>query len=249
MADQPLARFHFFPWVRRGITLAFQAVDDPTTPSDIRQQLSVDLEVEAIKAGAVANTQHVGISVNVYGPMDVRGIDPRHIIRTEPRHLTANFEPNYLAGIEFDHPDFPWLLTPAAPNGNRLRPWLSLIVLKPTEFKYSTDPPHPLAKITVTNLDAMPDLADSWAWAHAQLTGDLPANGITGVLSTAPQNAISRLICPRQLEAETNYYAFLIPVFEGGRLAGLGLDTGGATKAVPAWPPAGGGGTLDVPIY
>jgi len=53
---------------------------------------------------------------------DVTGIDPRHIVRTDPPDGTPNYEPNYLAGIEFDHPDFIWLFTPAAPNGNRLRP-------------------------------------------------------------------------------------------------------------------------------
>ena len=57
-------------------------------------------------------------------------IDPRMVIRTEPRQFTVNFEPNYLSGIEFDTPDFPWLFTPAAPNGDRLRPWVALIVLK-----------------------------------------------------------------------------------------------------------------------
>ena len=51
---------------------------------------------------------------HIFGPGDVVGIDPRQIIRTEPRPFTSNFEPNYLCGIEFDAPDLPWLFTPAA---------------------------------------------------------------------------------------------------------------------------------------
>ena len=50
-------------------------------------------------------------SVELLGPGDIAGVDPRVIIRTEPRALTVNFEPNYLCGIEFDSPDFPWLFT------------------------------------------------------------------------------------------------------------------------------------------
>ena len=61
-----------------------------------------------------ADTPPPELTVHLYGPGDVIGIDPRHVIRTEPRDQTVNFEPNYLAGIEFDYPDFPWLFTPAA---------------------------------------------------------------------------------------------------------------------------------------
>ena len=56
--------------------------------------------------------------VELYGPGDLRGIDFRHVIRTEPRDRTVNYEPNYFAGIEFDHPEFPWLFTPAAPSNS-----------------------------------------------------------------------------------------------------------------------------------
>ena len=43
--------------------------------------------------------------------------------------------------------------------------------------------------------------------------------------------AYSRLLCPRQLEPNTAYHAFLVPTFETGRLAGLGHDpTRGAVR-------------------
>ena len=47
----------------------------------------------------------------------------------EPAHWVTNFEPNYLAAIEFYDEDFPWRYTPAAPDGRRLLPWLALVVL------------------------------------------------------------------------------------------------------------------------
>ena len=45
------------------------------------------------------------------------------MIRTEPRHLATDFEPNYFPAIEFDRPDFPWIFTPATANaeGNCVR--------------------------------------------------------------------------------------------------------------------------------
>ena len=59
------------------------------------------------------------------------GIDQQQVVRTEPRNLSFDFEPNYFPAIEFDRPDFPWLLTPAkADTKGILRPWLCLIVVK-----------------------------------------------------------------------------------------------------------------------
>ena len=69
---------------------------------------------------------------------------------------------------------------------------------------------------------------------------DLSNNGdasMPGVLSrfeqivqTNPDQAYSRIMCPRHLEADTDYHAFLIPSFETGRLAGLGHDEDGQAQ-------------------
>ena len=46
----------------------------------------------------------------------------------------------------------------------------------------------------------------------------------------------SRIVCPRKLEEKQAYHAFLIPVFETGRLAGLGLDPAKSPHATfSAW--------------
>jgi hypothetical protein len=45
-----------------------------------------------------------------------------------PRPGAVAVEPNYLAVVEFDPPDLPWLFTPAAPGAeDRLRPWCVLV--------------------------------------------------------------------------------------------------------------------------
>lgn len=248
-ANGVIGQYHFFSWAGAGLRLALRNADDPAAPAPIRPQLTAELTVQAEKAGAVSDTKTVDIPVNIFGPADVLGIDPRLVVRTEPRHLTANFEPSYLTAIDFAEADLPWLMTPAAPNGARLRPWMSLIALKLSEFQFSAEAPHPLPKISVSALDALPDLTVSWAWAHVQVAGDLPANGVAGVLATAPENVTSRLLCPRQLDPDEHYFSFLVPAFEAGRLSGLGLDSTGVTTDVPAWPPAQGAISLDLPYY
>lgn len=241
-----LGRYHFLSHVRRGIGRALSNVDPLSGPLPARPTLDVKLTVNARTAGAVTASQQAGLPVRLHGPGDVVGIDPRHVIRTEPRAFTPNYEANYFAGIEFDHPEFPWLFTPAAPSGDRLRPWLVLIVLKTDEFDASLAAPDPLPSIVLRKA-ALPDLSDSWAWAHAQVTGDLPGDGIAGLMSRSPQLALSRLLCPRKLEPSTGYAAFVVPAFEAGRLAGLGQDTSAIVDTQPAWQPSTA--SLQLPVY
>ena len=63
------------------------------------------------------------------GPGDVIGIARGQVVRTDPIDGAVGVEPNYFAQIEFDRPDLPWLFTPAAAVGERLRPWIVLVVV------------------------------------------------------------------------------------------------------------------------
>ncbi|HME23292.1 MAG TPA: hypothetical protein VKI44_18515 [Acetobacteraceae bacterium] len=224
-----LGRYHFLAWTRRGIEAS---LNNPDTNGTLDARASLGVQVTIAANGASAATQPSPMNVQLYGPGDVVGIDPRHVIRTEPREFTVNYEPNYLCGIEFDAPDFPWLFTPAAPNGDRLRPWLVLIVLKDDEFTPPTQAPNPLPVIQVLSTSALPDLSESWNWAHTQISGDTPlADAIAG----DPGAVISRLICPRRLEPELNYTAFLVPVFDVGVQAGMGQTVPAGAQAQLAW--------------
>jgi len=237
-------RYHFRSWVRRGVGADAGEVDSATIPA--RASMDVTLEVTALQAGvAVDVAPPPKVTVHLFGPGDVIGIDPRHIIRTEPRNLTVNFEPNFLAGIEFDQPDFPWLFTPALPNGDRLRPWLALVVLKDAEFLTPPVAPNPLPVIDVTSMSALQTLTDSWNWAHAQVSAD---TDLTTTMAGNPAAAISRLLCPRRLDPETSYTAFLVPAFDVGRQAGLGTDVTSIAAANPAWT-AQTAAPLRLPVY
>ena len=230
MSNTALARYHFLAWTRRGVAASIAQPDTGELPD--RASLSVQLAVSSVQGTTTTISNPAAKTVEVFGPGDVVGIDPRHIIRTEPRNFTSNYEPNYLCGIDFDSPDLPWLFTPAAPVGDRLRPWLALIVLKRDEFTPVTTPPNPLPAIQLSTLEPLNNLSESWNWAHTQVSGDEP---IAEAIATAPGTVISRLLCPRRLDPETAYAAFLVPAFEIGRKAGLGQDVSSLTHSDPAW--------------
>src|SRR5215207_8403577 len=103
-----LANYRFLPWSRRGL------IAEATNPDPLIAPLPVGRA--AIRVGLSINRGALtpAPDIRTYGPGDVTGIDTRAIVRTEPRAQTPDFEPNYLAAIDFDAPDFPWMLTPAA---------------------------------------------------------------------------------------------------------------------------------------
>ena len=85
----------------------------------------------------------------------------------------------------------------------------------------------------------LPPAAELWAWAHVHFNQGLSPNPSTelvspdmsavlprvqAILNSNPDLAYSRLLCPRLLDVNTGYDAFVIPAFESGRLAGLGHD-------------------------
>lgn len=235
-----IARYSFLPWLRRGIANQMQAAAS-TSP---RAELDAVLTIETRKAKAGSENQLTGTAtqrVRIIGPGDVIGINKQMVVRTEPRNWITDFEPNYLAFIEFYDEDFPWRYTPEPPTGHKLRPWLALMVLKESEFERVLTPGRPLASIKfkggVNATGFMPTADKTWAWAHvhvndlvnnAPLTdhdfSDADRSTLETVLRNNPDKGISRLVSPRHLEPKTAYYAFVVPAFEVGRKAGLGIE-------------------------
>src|SRR5262249_15177685 len=152
----------------------------------------------------VNDTDDIERKVRLYGPGDVTAIDPQQIIRTEPRHLATDFETNYFAAIEFDRPDFPWLFTPAkADDSNRLRPWICLIVVRkrdgvPLRTDRNFFSPTLETKARANQKNELPDWAEPWAGAHAQVAGGPPQPAsLKQSLTGDPALNLSRLLCPR----------------------------------------------------
>jgi hypothetical protein len=237
------AVFSFLPWVRRGASAGI------TQPEQVAQT-SLDAHASFSVGTTVNGLNPATIGIRLYGPGDVVGFDPEQVIRTEPKPGIAGFEPNYLAAVEFDLPDFVWMMTPANPqSGAKLRPWISLVVVPQKEavtFGYEPGAPLPVLSIAANAGKELPNLAESWAWAHAQVTGDLGAKTLDSVLADNPERTLSRLVCPRRLEPDTAYYACVVPATKAGLEAGLGVEV--ATKDLsPAW--TSGDASVHLPVY
>ncbi len=213
----------FLPWVRRGTAGTIQKADDLSP--DLAARISVPVKL------LINDTQSVNVSVGLLGPAEATGLDRQQIVRTDPKPGTTTFEPNYLAAIEFDRPDLPWLFTPAKPGVNgKLRPWLCLIVVKKqpgVTLRSDRSVPLPVLEIAAPAIpaDELPDLAESWAWAHAQISAakGASADELKRILAAEPAHSVSRILCPRLLQPLTDYLACLVPAFEVGRKATLNL--------------------------
>lgn len=227
MSDQP-AYYHFISWARSGmatlITAPMWGKDGPV-PAEATSR--VELQV-ALRLTGQINDEDVnlkdGDKPHLYGPGDVIGIDQREIIRTSPLPLTPDYAPEKFALIEFDRPDFPWMFTPAAQKEDCLRPWIVLVVVEKSKATITPPTANALPVLTCPVRELPPSLEESWAWAHAQYAGDFGATVREELSHAASQDLnLSRLLCPRRLAPHTPYVACLVPAFEAGRKAGLGM--------------------------
>jgi hypothetical protein len=243
-----IARYSFFPWLRTGIANQLAPATATTSRATVDVTLRVASEVEAQTLPSRR--------VQLVGPGDVLGINAQAVVRTEPRNWVTDFEPNYLAHVEFYDEDFPWRYSPTAPDttNHRLVPWITLLLLKEGEFTRDTSPSRPLPSITLSGIPAasvLPPDAQLYAWAHVHLnesfgtsrTPDLNALGAS--LRSNPDLGYSRLLSPRKLEPNSAYYAFVIPTFEVGRKAGLGQPVAETDSGIAiAWALA-----TEFPVY
>lgn len=189
----------------------------------------------------VGGTAESRQTITLYGPGDVRGIDPAQIVRRYPAPGTRTAEETVLAHIELDRPELPWAFSAAAPT-NPLRPWLTLLVLPKAAVRWLPSTLLPQLEVPTAEL---PSLTDAHLWAHTQVTQSETAS-LTARLSPefAPVN-LSRLLSPRVLREETDYLAALVPTTDVGVRGGRGL-TGGTLA--PAWTPSSGD-TVVLPVY
>ncbi len=210
------AGYTFYPWVRRGASAFAQSA---ASSNYLNASLSLDVNGTAVGP----------VGVRLYGPAQVRSIDSRAIVRMEPAPNTATFEPNYFAAIEFANADMPWLFSPAVPAGATLRPWLCLVVVRaqPGVALVPRSGMLPLLQFEApaVPLNELPNLDQIAMWAHAQ--------SATGA---SVDSAISRIVCPRQLQPATSYIACLVPACQAGVSAGTSPDIAvDDSDVAPAW--------------
>jgi hypothetical protein len=239
-----IATYSFLPWLRQGLANEIE----PGASENGRAVVKVSLDLKGEGGAAGEQKQSVSRDVALFGPGDIQGIEQRAVVRVEPRDWTTNFEPNYFPAIEFYDEDFCWRYSPVLPDGNgRLMPWLALIVLEErsvespgdVEFEEGKDVRNkPLPYVEIGSPAVFPPAGELWAWAHVHVSRSLAANDgelvstdmaavlprLRAVLGENPDLAYSRIVAPRKLAPNKAYHAFLMPSYESGRRAGLGLD-------------------------
>lgn len=224
--------YRFLPWSRRGLAASLPKADDGAA---VPARATVEIGVAIAGAGTVPT------STTLQGPGDVIGLDPTIIVRTLPRPSSTNVEPNYLIAVDFDQPELPWLFTPTGvPKSGHLKPWLVLVVVRERAGVSVTVPAG--ARLPVLSIDDgadedLPDLADSWAWAHVQLldsNAGTTADAVGKALADHPDRNVSRLVCPRRLKPDEGWIACLVPAYDAGVQRGFGATPTG-TSLAPAW--------------
>jgi hypothetical protein len=249
MTASQLAAYTFLPWVQGGVGRSIAAADDPGVALTARVTLPVIVHVDGAGDAQAA--------VRLYGPGDVTGLDPAQIVRCDPPPGTARFEAGYMPQVQFARAELPWLFTPAAPGTakTRLRPWLVLVTVRRQDGVQLA--PNPGGPLPVLELVApadpaaeLPDLSQSWAWAHAQIAGLEAGARPADVLVSDPGRACSRLLSPRHLQPDTAYLACLVPAFMAGVKAGRGepLTPTDEASLEPAWSPTPAA-PLRLPVY
>jgi hypothetical protein len=248
-----VAKYQFQSWARKGISAHINEQDTLGSPTAVlppgeRASVPIGISINA--------TPQTPKTFALIGPGDILGIIRNMVVRTEPRRGVTNVEPNYLAFIEFYDEDFPWRYTPARPQGERLRPWIFLLILKEDEFKRE-DSRLPLPVIQINSKAALPPSDETWLFAHVHTEQDIAPDELSDLekylrslreaTTTDPDKIYSRLLSPRHLEPNLLYHAFLVPAFEVGRLAGLDMPTAGVPGQKPAWDASTTG--LEMPFY
>lgn len=234
--------YRFVSWSRHGLAAAVPS--DPSGTVNGHAVLPVSL---GVLRGDESTTTPVAVKLRLHGPGDVVGIDPRQVIRTDPPPLTTTFEPNYFPAIEFNLVDYPWIFSPEA-SGERLRPWIVLVVVRKEVAEVRNDPSRPLPCLLIDGgaaPDELPVLSESWAWAHVQLAG---ANALSSPHEVPSSRSLARLLCPRKLKPAQAYIACVVPAFAAGRQAGLGQEVKAGGE--DAWPPfETSGASFELPVY
>lgn len=247
---------YFLPAVRYGLAgqIGLQAA------SAHRASVDVSLTVDGKAVGhATSTVEVVTKKVSLYGPGDVLGFDGARIVaRTDPKPDVGDFEPNYFPCVEFVDADFPWRFTADEFSGNRLDPWIALVVLArqskgevEQEFAEVRPRSADLPRcIKVLNAKSLPSLGDAWRWAHVRVTAKsgLSMADVEKLLLDRPGQAVSVLHCPRRLAPGVQYSAFVVPAFKLGLEAALGRTLGKETGATqPAW--ERNEGEIELPYY
>ncbi|MFI6959879.1 hypothetical protein ACIBJI_41255 [Nocardia sp. NPDC050408] len=187
-------RIRFSSWAQTAVGQAIDATDGPGRLPAAKFTPGLSL----VDPTGDLTPLTVPAPMAMLGPEGVADLDSsRAVVRTDPSAGAADVEDNYLASVDLRPVELPWMFTPAKPNAGRLRPWIVLVVVEVAASRVTPGDPVPTLSV---GADQLPDLFDSWGWAHVQRADN-----------TADQ--VARLMCPRRLRESTRYLACIVPAF------------------------------------
>lgn len=226
----------FYSWVRKGLSGQIVEFDNLGNGSDgVKKRPMVQLTaklktVDCVDEDDVSSsedskesTKYETKTISLSGPGDVISINANAIVRVFPEPNFSGFPVDDFPYIEFWESDFAWRFTPAKAFGEvsgtankkedsrKLRPWLTVVVCKSSECSvYKSSWGTDIVTFKQSSFEnVFPLPTDVWKSAHVQVGDD-------GV-------EICRILGVRngKMEENTEYRAFLVPVFEVGRLRGI----------------------------
>lgn len=248
----------FFPFVRKGIATKITQEDelacgnDPNDVALYRERASVELKAKVVCGkieGGVDNAtgdlsrnfkgepviSSESKFVKIVGPGDILSINSNAVMNFSPAAGSEAFPRNCFPYIEFEDPDFAWRYTPAAPNGQKLRPWIALVVCETSKCDIQNNGSgHKIVTFKIKDDEygkIFPLKKEIWKAAHAQGASKNDVH-FCRLLGIRREGEIYNL------NEYTDYTAFVIPVFEVGRLRGLGFASEKLKDVVaqaPSW--------------
>ncbi len=145
---------------------------------------------------AGADPHKVEAEFELMGPGDVDRLLPGAIVRRFPAPGSSDAEETKLPFIEFSSADLPWRYTPKPASGEKLEPWLALVVGTPGSGGLSLRPDGTV-EISV-DVQNRHQLSEAAFWAHVHQVGAFER---------------ARLLSPADLTQDRQYIAALVPAF------------------------------------
>ncbi len=237
-----MAKIYVLPYYRKGLSSSI------TSSGQLKQHratLKVNLGVELDKKVDYTRVEKLldGQEIQLMGPADVKSIQKNAISRiSPPEGAKTRLFKEYLPYVEFFEEDLPWRYTPVATTDADFRPWMTLIAVKEDEVSFHVNSNGTkLATLQIGSEERygeiFPNAKLLFNVAHVQIDSavEVTRENVNDLLDENPDCGISRILCTSILEENSTYVALLIPTYELGRLAGLGLSVDDVRLGKCAW--------------
>ena len=237
-----MAKIYVLPYYRKGLS---NSITSSGQLKRHRATLKVNLGVELDKKVDHTRVEKLldGQEIQLMGPADVKWVQKKAISRiSPPEGAKTRLFKEYLPYVEFFEEDLPWRYTPVATTDADFRPWMTLIAVKEDEVSFHVNSSGTkLATLQIGSEERygeiFPNAKLLFNVAHVQIDSavEVTRENVNDLLDENPDCGISRILCTSILEENSSYVALLIPTYELGRLAGLGLSVDDVRLGKCAW--------------